>query len=336
MVNFCLSYPLFPGVLRKACVSTKIIFNPEFQKKNNFLNRYSYGKKLSSLLIKNLEGSDSIIWELDFFSRPVLNEEGKKIWELIIVDQNRTFEHVETIPNNLVNSKELRKRINILIEKSIQKPKLIKFFRTQMFNMINIALSDLDVIVRPSRRTFNLFEKIANRESSVYPKLKGYRPFMRDLNVNEVIKKIPQKMPDTLRGDKYIFASISNDELTSIANSNIIYGDLCPLPEDYDFNQNIPGIVIFSKRAKSLSSWLDGVELFNIMCDLESRNIIIECGLDLDYLFATFPEESKQDSLAIEPKFFEKNKKKSKGIHFIAVQQYSDQKKIYGLWTLRS
>ena len=56
------------------------------------------------------------IWEMDFFSRPVVNSDGKKIWELIIVDDNHTFEHVEVIPNNLVNSKELKKRIKNLID----------------------------------------------------------------------------------------------------------------------------------------------------------------------------------------------------------------------------
>jgi hypothetical protein len=286
--------------------------------------------------MKNEIENEEIVWEIDFFSRPVVDENGKKLWELIVVDQKGSFEHIETVPNNLVNSKELKKRINFLIEKSPQKPKIVKFFRSQMFNMINIALSDLDLVVRPSRRTFSLYNKISEREAKVYPEMEGYRPFMREMDMGSSLKKIPQKMPDSLRGEKYVFASLSPMELSSMISRNISFSSFCPIPTNFDENQQIPGIVIFSERAKSLSGWLDGIELCNVYCDLENKNLILECGLDIQFLFAKFSETKDLKNNNLEPRFFEKNKKKTQGIHFLAVQSYSKQNEIAGIWTLKS
>lgn len=46
-------------------------------------------------------------WELDFCSRPILDERGKKLWELIICDPDRTFEHTQYFPNNKINSTQV-------------------------------------------------------------------------------------------------------------------------------------------------------------------------------------------------------------------------------------
>lgn len=37
----------------------------------------------------------SNVWELDFCSRPILDERGKKVWELLICDPSRSFEYSE-------------------------------------------------------------------------------------------------------------------------------------------------------------------------------------------------------------------------------------------------
>ena len=50
-------------------------------------------------------------WELDFYSRPVQGPDGKKLWELLVTDAQGTFQHVEAVPSNCVNSRELRARV---------------------------------------------------------------------------------------------------------------------------------------------------------------------------------------------------------------------------------
>lgn len=107
-------------------------------------------------------------WQLDFYSRPVQGADGKKLWELLVTDSRGSFQHVEAVPSNCVNSRELRQRVQRLIDTSAVKPKSIKFFRAQMKNMITIALSDLPgVSCTPSRVTYELYEWLAMRQREV-------------------------------------------------------------------------------------------------------------------------------------------------------------------------
>jgi hypothetical protein len=64
-------------------------------------------------------------WELDCYSRPVVGEDGKKLWELLICDSLGEFKAVETMPSNMVNSRELRK----LVEKV--RPCLVQLASTE-------------------------------------------------------------------------------------------------------------------------------------------------------------------------------------------------------------
>lgn len=82
-------------------------------------------------------------WELDFYSRPVQGADGKKLWELLVTDSAGSFRHVEAVPSNCVNSKELRLRVQRLLDDAETRPKSIRFFRSQMKNMITIALNEL-------------------------------------------------------------------------------------------------------------------------------------------------------------------------------------------------
>ena len=49
-------------------------------------------------------------WQLDFSSRPVLDERGKKRWELLITTPNRSWECVRWFSNNKINSAEVTGR----------------------------------------------------------------------------------------------------------------------------------------------------------------------------------------------------------------------------------
>lgn len=49
----------------------------------------------------------SEVWELDFCSRPLLDERGKKRWELLICSPDREFEYSVYFPNNKINSTQV-------------------------------------------------------------------------------------------------------------------------------------------------------------------------------------------------------------------------------------
>ena len=270
------------------------------------------------------------IWEIDFFSKPVLNENGKKVWELMIINNKGTFEHIESVPNNLINSKELRKRINFVINSAKVKPIAVKFFRAQMFNMINIALSEIELNVRPSKKTRLLFEKLKQRDETVYNKMNGFKPFLREIDTVQILKKTSERMPDFLRGDSYIFATIDIASLQDVFTQKPKFLELFQPDVSVKKISSIPGLIIISNRAKSLSSWLNNIELSGVLCDIEKKDLIIECGLDTQYLFGKIKTEQYKES-----KLFEDNKKKSEGLHFIAVQSDSIEQKIIGFWLLK-
>ena len=111
-------------------------------------------------------------WELDCYSRPVMTVGGKKLWEVLITDSSGSFRFCKTLPSNKVNSKELRQTVEDLMEDPNidTKPSTIRFFRGAMFNMINIALNELDVVGRPSRCTNSIAGWLEERHRDVYPK----------------------------------------------------------------------------------------------------------------------------------------------------------------------
>lgn len=49
----------------------------------------------------------SSTWEIDFCSRPLLDDRGKKVWELLVCNQDRSFEYTEYFPNSKINSAEV-------------------------------------------------------------------------------------------------------------------------------------------------------------------------------------------------------------------------------------
>lgn len=116
-------------------------------------------------------------WELDCYSRPVVVN-GKKLWEVLLTDSAGSFRFAKTLPSNQVNSKQVRATIEQFQEEyvdqhNLEQPSVIRFFRGAMFNMLNIALTDLDVISRPSRCTFALAQWLEERHRDVYPKMEG-------------------------------------------------------------------------------------------------------------------------------------------------------------------
>ena len=69
-------------------------------------------------------------WELDFCSRPIMDERGKKVWELLVCDSTRSLEHSQYFPSNKINSATLRDALSTLMdERGLSKPQKVRFFR---------------------------------------------------------------------------------------------------------------------------------------------------------------------------------------------------------------
>ena len=124
------------------------------------------------------------IWELDFYSRPILDERQKKLWEVLICESplgptsptDSLFRYSQFTSNQEVNSIWLRGAIAEALAQSPQRPEKIRFFRSQMNNMITKACSELAIPASLSRRTYALNRWLQQRMEEVYPTYDGYQP----------------------------------------------------------------------------------------------------------------------------------------------------------------
>ncbi|CAN8070593.1 unnamed protein product [Agarophyton chilense] len=289
---------------------------------------------IRSVLPVPLAPTTSDVWELDFYSRPVVGLDGKKLWELIITDSLASFEHVEAIPNSLVNSRELRNRVQAVIDSAPTKPTTIRFFRSQMFNMINIALSDIDVQLSPSRRTYALYQLLKYRQQNVYKNMPGFKQaLLTNTSIfTSLDMNVPQPLPDALRCDSFAFGNLPLAQLQHFfahADPDNYFGDACLADPQLPPDVLVPGMIIFSKRARALSAWLSGTELAFIRVVFEKQQILLECGLSTVYTFAQVTKDVKQDV-----RQFQQAKQKTSGIHFLAVQTDQKTDEIEGMWLL--
>lgn len=276
----------------------------------------------------------SDVWELDFYSRPVVGLDGKKLWELIITDSQGAFEHVEVIPNSMVNSRELRQRIKAVVEEAPVKPKTIRFFRVQMFNMIQIALSEIDVKVIPSRKTYALYQLIKEREENVYRKMPGFQESLsrQAAKFQGIELAVTRRLPDALRCESFAFGSFplgQLEEFFNTANPKDYFGDRCLVDATVPKDILVPGMVVFSRRAYPLAAWMGGIELAFIKATMEKQEIVLECGVNITYKFAQITEDLKDDA-----RTFQTSKGKTAGLHFLAVQTSAEAEEIDGMWLL--
>lgn len=271
-------------------------------------------------------------WELDCYSRPVVVE-GKKLWEVLITDSEGKMRICEPLPSNRVNSRELRAVIEKAIEEADVKPGTIRFFRGAMFNMINIALSEIEVTARPSRATYALAQWLEERNREVYPKMEGYRANMAGGGVASFLDiRTPVKLPDALRGEKYAFVSLPLAEFREgggVDASTIGVGRLCPIDPKFPSDAFVQGVVLLTARADALASWLAGTEICGFKCDLRKRIMVMESDISTQFLVAKLDDTQRAEGIV-----YEEGKDALDGLHFVSVQKdENDDPK--GFWLLR-
>lgn len=274
-------------------------------------------------------------WELDCYSRPVLVDGKKKLWEILMTDSSGNMRIRRALPSNKVNSREVRRVVEEIIDESDVKPGTIRFFRGAMFNMINIALSEIDVIAKPSRCTFALAQWIEERNRDIYPNMKGYQPTMSGIGgIGGTFLDIRTavKLPDALRGEKYAFVGLPLAEFMkggSINADNIGVGRLCLVDNTLPADSYVQGVVILTSRAKALSSWLAGTEVAGVKADLRKRELVMETDIDNQYLMAKLDDDQRREAAN-----YEEGKDALNGLHFISVQT-DENNDPAGFWLLR-
>lgn len=284
-----------------------------------------------------------MIWELDFYSRPIIGENQKKLWEVLICEAptaidcppDSLFKYAQFCSNQTVNSLWLRENLEKAIVEAGVAPKKIRFFRRQMNNMIAKACEDLGIPSAPSRRTYALNQWLVQRMSDFYPQQPGYSASAsQSASVQyPALNAIP--LPDAVRGDrgdKWAFVSLEASALAEMNEWDIAFGEAFPLslagitPEI-----QIPGLIIFSRRAIPLAAWMSGLELGFLQFEGGSLpRIRLETGVSDSWILANLTDAPTLR----EAKGFAEAKEKANQVHFLAIQASPESESFAGFWLL--
>lgn len=280
------------------------------------------------------------IWELDFYSRPIVDDQGKKVWEVLVCESpldTRTkvdslFHYSQYCPSSQVNSVWLGTALKEAISQAKEAPIRIRFFRRQMSNMIIKAGKDLGIPVQPSRRTLVLNQWLQQRMEFVYPKEPGYQEVVANPSVR-LENPVPQRLPDALEGQEWGFVTLNAVEFTEMHEWEIGFGEAFPLEiAQVSPETAIPGIIIFSPRALPLAGWLSGLELAWVRLDsTEKAKLLLETGAIESWILANI----RNPQILTEAEKFEKAKQKAHGVHFLAVQSAPQAESFAGFWLLQ-
>eukprot|EP00887_Chlorella_sp_A99_P007562 scaffold28.g7562.t1 len=305
-------------------------------------------------------------WELDFCSRPMLDERGKKVWELLVCSPDRSFEFARYFPNNKINSGELRHALEeVLAAPGAERPQKVRFFRGQMQTIISRALGDLGLAAVPSRRCFALLGWLEERLESVYKQHPGYTD--RSPSLFQLDLGAPEELPGALRGERWAFVQLPlgalQAELADVAAGRV-FGqglDLALLPpppragaggerrdadaadaaapppqqqqerQAYGPDTLVPGVAVYSRRADPLAAWTAGLELAAVKADVDRAFLILESGVNQRWRYGAY---RRSPEAAAEAAAWEEAKRAAGGLHFLAVMEDEESETCSGLWLL--
>ena len=280
------------------------------------------------------------IWEIDFYSRPVLDSNNKKLWEVLVCESPLTidteldslFKYSEYCSSSQVNSAWLKAALESAIEQAGTTPVKFRFFRTPMNNMIMKACQELGIPAQPSRRTLALNQWLQRRNKEVYPQESGYQaatnPSVR------VQTSDPQRLPDALIGQKWIVTSLTASDLAQMSQWDISFGEAFPLPlSNLTLDTIVPGIIIYSPRAIPLAGWMSGLEIAALKVDtrLTPTRLVLETGASDSWLLANITNPQTLQTA----QEFEQAKQNANQVHFLAVQSSPESEVFAGFWLLQ-
>ncbi|XP_008778393.1 protein TAB2 homolog, chloroplastic [Phoenix dactylifera] len=275
-------------------------------------------------------------WQLDFCSRPILDERGKKVWELVVCDGTLSLQYTRFFPNNVINSVTLRDAIaSISASLGVPLPQKIRFFRSQMQTIITKACNELGIKAVPSKRCLSLLLWLEERYETVYTRHPGFQQGSKPLLALD--NPFPVELPENLFGDKWAFVQLPfsavQEEVSSL-ETRYAFGaslDLDLLGLEIEDKTLVPGLAVASSRAKPLAAWMNGLEVCSVEVDIGRACLILSVGVATRYIYATY---NKNAATTQEAEAWEAAKKACGGLHFLAIQESLDSEDCVGFWLL--
>jgi len=266
----------------------------------------------------------------------MVSERSKKLWELTVTDENKSFVFSEFFVSNNINSSSLEHALRRLLDtRGKLNPEGCLYYTSQAETIISRALKRLNIRAIPSKRCFALASLLNERSITTIAMNPGYIPERNSRLTKN--KPIVERLPDELKGDKWAFVQLPFIELireTAKISEGEIFG-ACPklkwLSDDIPNDTLIPGLVVYSKRAFPLAAWTNGYELAEISNQAKENCLVIDLGMNRRWLYGRY---GSNEAAKREAEEWEKTKKDAKGIHFLAVQPDDDTYSIEGLWIM--
>lgn len=284
-------------------------------------------------------------WELDYYSRPILEADGRKRWELLIcatpgpaqsgdgAAASAPFRWVRACPASSVNSIWLREAIEAALEEAKAqghgRPRRVRCWRGSMRTMVQRAVETLGLELVPSRRCYGLVEWLLERQSQVYPAEEGFMagPLAPP---PAPIRPVPLPLPEVARGDRWAWATLPVEALAEASDWELGFAGLVPLPADLDPSTPVPGIRLFSRtRALAIAGWLAGLE--PVRLEVDGNQLVLEAGLEDRWLLTDLPKEERTAAAGA----FALAREQAGGLQFIAVQAEESNPRLEGFWLLR-
>jgi RNA-binding protein Tab2/Atab2 len=278
-----------------------------------------------------------VIWEIDFYSRPLVDEQQKKVWELLVCESPSTtqqsatelFRHAQYCPSDRVNSLWLGEALQTAMALSQQSPQRIRFFRRQMNNMITKACKDIGIPSAASRRAIALQQWLEDRMTNVYPNEPNYQA--ANSPSVQMFSDPPQPLPEALMGEKWAFVNLAASQFAEMSEWQIGFGEAFPLamvgvtPE-----MQIPGLILYSPRSVPMAAWMSGLEVISVRYQAAPKStLLLETGASESWILARLEGITQQEAAR-----FEASKTQANGVHFIAIQANPDAEEFAGFWLL--
>ena len=278
-------------------------------------------------------------WELDYYSRPILESDGKKRWELLICttpapgSPAAEFRWVQACPAASVNSIWLKQALEAALEacsaEGFGRPRRLRCWRGSMRTMVQRAAEGLGLELVPSRRCYALVSWLQERERSVYPLESGYMagPLAPP---PQPIRAIAVPLPEAARGDRWAWATLPAAALADATEWEMGFSGLVPLPAGLDPKTPVTGIRLFSaSRALAMAGWIAGLEPVRLA--IADQQLILEAGLEDRWLLTNLQEEEAASA----DQAFARARQDAGGLQFIAVQASEEDQRFEGFWLLR-
>ena len=284
----------------------------------------------------NLSSNQMVVWEADFYRRPLKDESGHPLWELVICDATDTFRYSAFCPQAEASTDWLADQLQQLFDTGQPQPTCIKTFRPATLSLLEAASQTLGIPVEGTRSTPAL-KRYLKELAEQYPALPGYT----GQSYNPILLDRPPPLPltDTLLGQQWRFASLPAADLVDTFTDRMIPvlkmpESLLPLNLGLASTTPIPGVVIDGgRKSLPLARWIAAVHPVSLNYVAGAPDgLILEAGLVDRWIIATF-EDPEVATAAVE---YECRKQASQGLHFLLIQPDDSGMTYTGFWLLRS